>query len=99
MDALNVFLRQSARQNQERGISRTVVLVYESEANRILGYFALTAGEIQASEMPESAAKKLPRRVPVVRLGRLAVAKTAHGQGFGATLLAEAIRQGVQVAG
>ena len=88
---LDAWLRQSAQQHQKRGISKTFVAVANDAPSRILGYYALTACEVSTEELPEDLAKKLPRRVPGVRLGRLAVGRSVQGQGLGELLLLDAI--------
>ena len=88
---LDAWLRQIAHQHQKRGISKTFVAVTNDAPSRILGYYALTACEVSTEELPEDLAKKLPRRVPGVRLGRLAVGRSVQGQGLGELLLLDAI--------
>jgi len=88
---LDAWLRQIAQQHQKRGISKTFVAVADDAPSRILGYYALTACEILTEELPEDLAKKLPRQVPGVRLGRLAVDRSVQGQGLGELLLVDAI--------
>ncbi len=88
---LDAWLRQIAQQHQKRGISKTFVAVADDAPSRILGYYALTACEILTDELPEDLAKKLPRQVPGVRLGRLAVDRSVQGQGLGELLLVDAI--------
>jgi GNAT superfamily N-acetyltransferase len=88
---LDAWLRQIAQQHQKRGISKTFVAVTDDAPSRILGYYALTACEILTDELPEDLAKKLPRQVPGVRLGRLAVHRSVQGQGLGELLLVDAI--------
>jgi GNAT superfamily N-acetyltransferase len=94
-DALNVFLRATARQHQDRGISRTFVLVDPESAapTRIIGYFTLSACEGIASDLPASLARRLPRNLPAVLLGRLAVDRQFQRRGYGGALLVEAIRR------
>ncbi len=92
-EPLNLFLRQTARQHATRGISRTFVLVDESasEPIPILGFFALNLCQIKSEILPGDEARKLPRNVSGVRLGRLAVAREFHGQGLGRLLLVAAM--------
>jgi len=94
---LNTFLKQTARQHAERGISRTFVLVEEEEPKRILGFFALNLCQLQADTLSPEEAKRLPRTVPGVRLGRLAAAKELQRQGIGATLLVGAMRKFIEI--
>jgi GNAT superfamily N-acetyltransferase len=90
---LDAWLRQTAQQHQRRGISKTFVAATEEAPSRILGFYALTVCEVVADELPEDLAKKLPRRVPGIRLGRLAVDRSVQGQGLGELLLMDAINR------
>ncbi|GDY23886.1 N-acetyltransferase [Verrucomicrobiota bacterium] len=96
---LNLFLRHTARQHGERGISRTFVLVEENAAppKPILGYFALNLCQIKAESLTPDEARKLPRDVAGVRLGRLAVATTFQRQGLGKTLLIAAMEKFLEI--
>lgn len=88
---LNAWLRQVARQHQERGLSKTFVAVSEEAPNRICGYYALTLAELENRHMPEAWRKKLPRRIPGVRLGRLAVDRQYQSKRLGELLLVDAL--------
>ena len=98
-EPLNLFLKQTARQHAERGISRTFVLVAEdaSEPKPILGFFSLNICQIKSMSLAPDEAKKLPRDVSGVRLGRLAVAKARQRQGLGKTLLVAAMGKCVEI--
>jgi GNAT superfamily N-acetyltransferase len=98
--ALNEFLQKTARQHQDKGVSKTFVLV---DANApapadILGFYSLAACEAQTADLPAALGKRLPRTIPAVLLGRLAVDRSVQGQGLGAVLLVDAIRRVVAVA-
>jgi len=88
---LDAWLRQTAQQHQRRGISKTFVAVADDAPSRILGFYALTACEVLTEELPPDLAKKLPRKIPGIRLGRLAVDRSVQGQGLGELLLVDAI--------
>jgi GNAT superfamily N-acetyltransferase len=88
---LDLWLRQTAQQHQRRGISKTFVAVAEDEPSRSLGFYALTACEVVSQDLPDDLAKRLPRKVPGIRLGRLAVDRTVQGQGLGELLLMDAL--------
>jgi len=65
----------------------------------ILGYYSLSPASIAYERTPEVIKKGLARHeVPVFRLGRLAVDKSAQGQGLGGQLLLSAGRRCLQVA-
>ena len=92
--ALNEFLRRTARQHQDKGVSRTWVRVDAGMAapTRIIGFFTLSACESPTSDMPANVAKGYPQIMPAVRLGRLAVDREFQGRGLGADILGEATR-------
>lgn len=92
-EALNDWLRRVARQHQSKGVSRTFVATLESEPTVICGYFALTVTEVDSRELPEHRRKGLPRLLPGVRLGRLAIARQHQGKGLGKLLLMNAIER------
>ncbi len=92
-EPLNLFLKQTARQHATRGISRTFVLVDEgaSDPKPVVGFFSLNLCQIKSESLSAEEAKKLPRDVSGVRLGRLAVAREYQRQGIGKTLLVAAM--------
>ena len=92
-EPLNLFLKQTARRHAQRGISRTFVLVDEDAVSPkpIIGYFALNICQIKSESLTPQEAKKLPRDVSGVRLGRLAVSTAHQRQGIGKMLLVAAM--------
>jgi ribosomal protein S18 acetylase RimI-like enzyme len=98
-EPLNLFLKQTARQHAERGISRTFVLVDEDAVvpKAILGFFTLNVCQIKSEFLSAAETKKLPRDVSGVRLGRLAVARAHQRQGIGRILLVAAMQKFVEI--
>jgi GNAT superfamily N-acetyltransferase len=98
-EPLNIFLKQTARQHASRGISRTFVLVDEnsSEPKPILGFFSINLCQVKSESLTAGEARKLPRIVSGVRLGRLAVARDLHGRGHGKDLLIAAMRKFLEI--
>jgi ribosomal protein S18 acetylase RimI-like enzyme len=98
-EPLNLFLKQTARQHAGRGISRTFVLVDEdaSVPKPIVGFFSLNLCQIKSESLSPAEARKLPREVSGIRLGRLAVAKACQRQGIGKTLLAAAMEKFLEI--
>ncbi|MDB6131765.1 MAG: GCN5-related N-acetyltransferase [Verrucomicrobiales bacterium] len=92
---LNHYIQQVARQHAERGISRVFVLVEEAgqTSKPILGFFSLAACEAEAETLPTALARKFPRKIPAVRLGRLAVSQSSQGCGLGRDLVLHAMRK------
>lgn len=99
VEPLDNWLRRIARQHNAKGISRTYVAVEIDHPTRVLGYYSLTAGEAVSDAWPAKMVKKMPRKLPIVLLGRLARDQQARGRGLGALLLFDAIRRIVRVSG
>jgi ribosomal protein S18 acetylase RimI-like enzyme len=98
-EPLNLFLKQTARQHAARGISRTFVLVEEgaSEPKPILGFFSLNLCQLKSESLSAEEAKRLPRDVSGVRLGRLALTREYQRQGIGKTLLVAAMGKFIEI--
>ena len=91
-ESLDRYLRETAKGHLLKGVSVTRVLVEKDAAAPalILGYFTLTTILAEAADWP-GAAKGLPDMpVPLVLLGRLAVAQAMQGKGIARLLLAAA---------
>lgn len=95
--SLNDWLRQVARQHQDKGLSKTFVAIREDAPERICGYYALTLAELENRHLPDSWRQKLPRRIPGVRLGRLAVDRQYQGKGLGELLLVDALMRAQRI--
>ncbi|WP_309738242.1 GNAT family N-acetyltransferase [Chamaesiphon sp. OTE_20_metabat_361] len=96
--ALNQFLRATARQHIQKGISRTFVLSDRDCPQNIIGFFTLTLCEISSEKLPSSLAKKYPLQIPGVKLARLAVDLQWQRQGIGEILMVEAMQRALLVA-
>lgn len=97
--ALDSWLKKRAFQNEESGASRTYVLRAGQE---IAGYYALATGAIAHAEAAGRVRRNMPDQVPVIILGRLAIASKFQGRGIGAALLRDAvlrIAQAAEIAG
>jgi len=96
--ALDEFLRQYARQNDKKELSRTYVATPSGERD-VLGYVTLRAGEVACADLPETEQRRLPRYpVPVLHVARLAVDRRARGKGIGEQLLMHALRMALDAA-
>ncbi len=95
-EPLNRFLREQAKQNADRHLGVTKVVVNSPGDAFVQGYFTLVTRTVEADQVPVK--KKLPRGpVGVVLLGRLAVDITCHRQGLGQRMLLKAMNE-VEVA-
>jgi len=89
--SLNQWLQRHAHQAAAAGSARTYVTV-DSEQNRVVGYYALTAAGLEREAATVRTTKGMPRYpIPVVLLARLAVDSTVTGRGLGAWLLRDAM--------
>ncbi len=96
---LNLYLHKYARQNHESGGAKCFVAAPADAPAHILGFYTLSPASLEYSRTPALAKKGLARYdVPVFRLGRLAVDKTAQGRGLGGALLLRAAERCIRVA-
>jgi GNAT superfamily N-acetyltransferase len=93
--SLDSWLKLRALQNEEVGASRTYVLCAGCE---IAGYYALATGAISHDEATGKIRRNMPNPVPVMILGRLAIASKFQGCGIGTALLRDAVLRIVQAA-
>lgn len=98
-EPLNLFIKQTAWQHAQRGISRTFVLVDEnaSDPKPIAGFFSLNLCQIKSEILSPGEARKLPRDVSGIRLGRLAVTKDSQRQGIGKILIVAAMGKFIEI--
>ena len=95
--ALDEYLHRLAEQHRRRGISSIYVLTDSAQPERILGYYTLSAAEVDGERLSEAERKKLPRYpVPCFRMGRLACRTDQRGQGVGKLLLGCAVDRCLQ---
>ncbi len=90
--ALDDWLRDRAWSNQVLAASRTYV-VCPTGSNTVAGYFALSMGQIVATDAAGSMRRNMPLQIPAVILGRLAIDKSWQGKGLGRALLADVVRR------
>ena len=92
VSALDEYFHRFAEQQRRRGISSVYVLTDSAQPEFILGYYTLSAAEIDAQRLSENERKKLPRYpVPCFRMGRLACRSDQQGRGLGKLLLGCAV--------
>jgi GNAT superfamily N-acetyltransferase len=94
--SLDDWLRRRALANQASGASRTFVVADRSGFVR--GYYCLAAGAVTHDNAPGPIRRNMPRPIPVLVLGRLAVDVSAQKCGLGADLLRDAVQRAASVA-
>lgn len=92
---LDTWLVRRARANQISGASRTYVVCRE---RKVVGYYALASGGIDLDAAPGRLRRNMPDPLPVVVLGRLAIARGEQGQGLGQAMLRDASLRVLQAA-
>ncbi len=91
---LDDYLKHFAAQQSKKGVAAVRVLVDTSSPGIILGYYCLSAAQVDVAQLDERARKKLPRYpVPCFRLGRLAVHADYQARGLGRLLLGCAVER------
>ena len=84
------FLQEQALQDQERDLSRTMVLVDEQvEPTRIVGYHTLLMAQVKQEEIPGDR-PRIKRAIPVILLGQLGIDREFQGRGYGELVDAQA---------
>lgn len=93
VEPLDAYLRSQASQDMRRRIAAVFVL-HDHRSRAIVGYYTLSALQIDPTALPETLAKKLPRRpLPATLLGRFAVDARYQKRGRGELLLLDALNR------
>jgi predicted N-acetyltransferase YhbS len=88
--SLDRYLKDRALTNHIADLARCYVSV-DSEDERIVGFYTLSAVAVEHAELPGRARRNAPNPVPAVLLGRLAVDRKVQRSGLGQMLLRDAI--------
>ena len=92
--ALDDYIHRYASQDVKRDLARVFVASPTDDLGSLAGFFTLSAGSVNCSDLPEKLARKLPQYpVPVALIGRLAVDQAFQGKGLGSILLADACQR------
>ncbi len=94
-DSLTLWLQKHALTNNGRRGSRTHVVC---DGVRVVGFYALAAGSVQHEYAPKAVTRNMPKPIPAIVLGRLAVDADYQSQGIGAGLLQDAIFRALNAA-
>jgi GNAT superfamily N-acetyltransferase len=97
-ESLNQWFWRHAWHNQESGMSRTSV-VCDAAGGEVVGFVALSAGQIERAHLPRAAQRNRPDPVPVLLLGQLAVDRRYHGRFYARSLMLFALTTAVRFAG
>ncbi|TYQ24847.1 GNAT family N-acetyltransferase [Pseudanabaena sp. UWO311] len=90
---LNNWLKHRAFKNEIQGASRTYVVTVE---NVVVAYYCLANGAIAQTLSTGKVKRNMPDPIPVMIIGRLAVAQNWQGKRIGKALLRDAILRTLQ---
>jgi GNAT superfamily N-acetyltransferase len=93
-EALDLYFRRYAGQNQFRHHLGVTYVAVEEE--HVLGFITVSPGSLDAEELP-SGRRPPPYPVPILRVARLAVDRSARGRRLGEALLRFSIELGEQM--
>lgn len=88
-EALNLFLTTHLVRQHHNKILRAYILRTNTPERQILGYYTLSGSCFERAALPSKSKQK---NIPSVTLGRLAIDRSIQGQGWGATLVAHAMK-------
>jgi ribosomal protein S18 acetylase RimI-like enzyme len=93
-ETLDTYLRQRARQDDDRNVAKAFVL-YDAQDYQVAGYYTLSTAAVRLEDLPPETQRTLPRypHVPVILLGRLAIDRGYQNQHLGEILLFDALRR------
>lgn len=89
VQSLNHFLKTVAREEADRDLGVTYVATPDGVT--IAGYYTLASYSVQGELFPSGTKFSSTRAIPAILLGKLAVATTMQGQGFGTQILFQAL--------
>ena len=92
---LDDWLKRRALKNEQGGASRTYVVCI---GQKIVAYYCLAVGGVANISAPGRVRRNMPDPIPVMVIGRLAVASECQGQGFGRALVRDAVLRTLQAA-
>jgi predicted GNAT family N-acyltransferase len=89
---LDDYLHKYAAQQNAKGICTVFVMVDDAAPSKILGFYTLSAAQIEVQQLGDTERKKLPRYpVPCFRMGRLARDMESRRAGLGEVLIGCAV--------
>ena len=101
--ALDTFFAKRAWDHHSKGVSRVYVLEDPAGPNEVLGFYTLSAKEVERERLQKPLPQSLPKYpLPVFYIGYFAVSKARQGQGLGRFLMGDALArcaEGAQIVG
>lgn len=96
VESLERYFKTQAGQDAKKGLA--AIYVMSDGAATVLGYYTLSSYTIDASELPDEAARKLPSypKFPAILIGRLARDQKYRGHRIGPELLHDALLRSLE---
>jgi GNAT superfamily N-acetyltransferase len=90
-EALDQYFQKQVTQDVRRRLATAFVLVMPNDV--IGGFYTLSGTALRLNDLPQDIVNRLPRYplVPATLIGRLAVDRRFHGQGWGSFLFLDAL--------
>ena len=90
-ESLDQYFQWHVTQDARRHLATPFVMVMPDGA--IGGFYTLSSTALRLDDLPEDVARRLPRYplVPATLIGRLAIDRRYHGQGWGSLLFLDAL--------
>ena len=90
-ESLDQYFQWRVTQDARRHLATPFVMVMPDGA--IGGFYTLSSTALRLDDLPEDVARRLPRYplVPATLIGRLAIDRRYHGQGWGSFLFLDAL--------
>jgi GNAT superfamily N-acetyltransferase len=91
---LDRYWRERANQDLRRDVA-TIFTLIDIDAEAVAGFYTVSAASVHLANLPAVTQSALPMypQVPVVLLGRLAIATAYQGHGLGAMLVYDAAQR------
>ena len=93
--SLDGWLTARARKNEKIDGSRTYVV---RDGDQVVAYYCLSTGAVAHVDAPGKIKRNMPDPIPVMLMGRLAVAKSHQGKGLARGLMRDALMRTLQAA-
>ena len=92
-EALDQYFQRQVTQDARRHLATPFVMVMPDGV--IGGFYTLSSTALRLHDLPDDIAKRLPRYplIPATLIGRLAIDRRHHGQGWGSFLLLDALHR------
>ncbi len=96
VDSLNAYLKKYAWQNFKKNVGVTILAFERGKLNKIIGYYTVSMAQIDFEHLPPEGSKWLLHYpVHAMRIGRLAVDRSAQSKGVGSALLRDALQRAI----